>query len=230
MLALESLEGCHRRLMSETSTGALQDFRPITKAAREVDALVIADAVTSLGAVPVSVDEMGIDIAYSCSQKGIGAPPGLSPVTFSPRAMEVVRERKTPCASYMPALCISANDTSVPALPASICSIWSSEPIKAFLPVASTKSQAASTLGPMEPLGNACCASMCGVPAKVVDRAEEAARQWEHTSRLRESLEKAKGAAYVPLGMLSDVSWMMKENGGLGGRELELLRRAIATL
>jgi DNA mismatch repair protein MSH6 len=75
------------------------------------------------------------------------------------------------------------------------------------------------------------CASMCGVPLKVVDRAEEAARQWEHTSRLRESLEKAKGASYVPLGMLSDVSWMLKEGQcSMGGRELEVLRKAVAAL
>jgi alanine-glyoxylate transaminase / serine-glyoxylate transaminase / serine-pyruvate transaminase len=81
---------------AETSTGALQDPRPITKAAREVDALTIADVVTSLGAVPVSVDEMGIDIAYSCSQKGLSSPPGLSPFTASPRAVERLNARKTP--------------------------------------------------------------------------------------------------------------------------------------
>ena len=81
---------------AETSTGALQDVRAITKAAREVDALVIADTVTSLGALPVSVDEAGIDIAYSCSQKGLSGPPGLSPFTASPRAMDRLRARKTP--------------------------------------------------------------------------------------------------------------------------------------
>lgn len=81
---------------AETSTGALQDKRAITKAAREVDALVIADTVTSLGAVEVGVDEAGIDIAYSCSQKGLSSPPGLSPFTASPRAMERLRVRKTP--------------------------------------------------------------------------------------------------------------------------------------
>jgi len=85
---------------AETSTGALQDPRPITKAAREVDALVIADAVTSLGAVPVSVDEMGIDVAYSCSQKGLSCPPGLSPFTASPRAVERLNARKTPVPAW----------------------------------------------------------------------------------------------------------------------------------
>ena len=81
---------------AETSTGALQDVRSITRAAREVDALVIADTVTSLGAVEVGLDEAGIDIAYSCSQKGLSGPPGLSPFSASPRAMERLRARKAP--------------------------------------------------------------------------------------------------------------------------------------
>jgi alanine-glyoxylate transaminase / serine-glyoxylate transaminase / serine-pyruvate transaminase len=81
---------------AETSTGALQDPRPITKAAREVDALTIADCVTSLGGVPISVDEAGIDIAYSCSQKGLSCPPGLAPFTASPRAVERLNARQTP--------------------------------------------------------------------------------------------------------------------------------------
>jgi DNA mismatch repair protein MSH6 len=77
------------------------------------------------------------------------------------------------------------------------------------------------------------CAHMCGIPDKVVTRAEEAAKSWEHTSRLRESLEKAKGTSYVPLGMMSDVSWMLKkkpDGPGVTGRELEVLRKAIAAL
>ena len=81
---------------AETSTGALQDPRPIVKAATEVNALTIADCVTSLGAAPVSLDEMGIDIAYSCSQKGLSCPPGLAPFTASPRAVERLNARKTP--------------------------------------------------------------------------------------------------------------------------------------
>lgn len=60
------------------------------------------------------------------------------------------------------------------------------------------------------------CASMCGIPAKVVDRAEVAAREWEHTSRLKESLEAAKGKCYVPLGMQSDVSWLLKGHWVMG--------------
>lgn len=81
---------------AETSTGALQDIRAITHAAREVDALVIADTVTSLGAVPINADENGIDVAYSCSQKGMSCPPGLSPLTASPRALDRLAARKTP--------------------------------------------------------------------------------------------------------------------------------------
>jgi alanine-glyoxylate transaminase / serine-glyoxylate transaminase / serine-pyruvate transaminase len=82
---------------AETSTGALQSPAAICQAAREVDALVIADTVTSLGAVPIDVDKHGIDIAYSCSQKGLSCPPGLSPVTVSPRAVERLNARTAPC-------------------------------------------------------------------------------------------------------------------------------------
>ena len=65
-----------------------------------MDALTIADCVTSLGGMPVLVDENGIDIAYSCSQKGLGCPPGLSPVTVSPRALDRLKTRKTPVQSF----------------------------------------------------------------------------------------------------------------------------------
>lgn len=81
---------------AETSTGALQEPRAITRSAGETGALVIADCVTSFGAVPVNVDANGIDIAYSCTQKGLSCPPGLAPVTVSPRAMEKLRNRKEP--------------------------------------------------------------------------------------------------------------------------------------
>lgn len=80
---------------AETSTGALQNPAVICQAAREVDALVIADTVTSLGGMPVNVDEHGIDIAYSCTQKGLSCPPGLAPFTASPRALERLNARKT---------------------------------------------------------------------------------------------------------------------------------------
>lgn len=82
---------------AETSTGALQSPAAICHAAHEAGALVIADTVTSLGAVPVEVDQHGIDIAYSCSQKGLSCPPGLAPVTVSPRAVERLNARTSPC-------------------------------------------------------------------------------------------------------------------------------------
>lgn len=81
---------------AETSTGALQPGKAICAAAREVGAITIVDCVTSLGAMPVRLDEMGADVAYSCSQKGLSCPPGLSPLTVSPRAMEWLKGRKTP--------------------------------------------------------------------------------------------------------------------------------------
>jgi len=85
---------------AETSTGVLNDARVIGAAAREVGAIVIADCVTSLGTVPIQMDEVGIDVAYSCSQKGLSCPPGLSPISVSPRAMEWLRARKTVTPSW----------------------------------------------------------------------------------------------------------------------------------
>jgi alanine-glyoxylate transaminase / serine-glyoxylate transaminase / serine-pyruvate transaminase len=79
---------------AETSTGALQSGRAICSAAHVAGALVIADCVTSLGGVPVEFDETGIDVAYSCTQKGLSCPPGLSPLAMSPRAMAFLRDRK----------------------------------------------------------------------------------------------------------------------------------------
>lgn len=85
---------------AETSTGALQQGNAICAAAHDVGALVIADVVTSLGAMPVNFDETGIDMAYSCSQKGLSCPPGLSPIAVSRRAMDYLNTRKTPCRSW----------------------------------------------------------------------------------------------------------------------------------
>ncbi len=78
---------------AETSTGALQNPLAITGPAHAIGALVIADCVTSLGGVPIDVDASGIDVAYSCSQKGVSCPPGLSPFTASPKAVEAARAR-----------------------------------------------------------------------------------------------------------------------------------------
>ncbi len=87
-------------VQAETSSGAFQRGEAVCAAAHEVGALVIADCVTSLGAMPVEVDKTGIDIAYSCSQKGLSCPPGLAPITVSPRAMEWLRTRTTPNRSW----------------------------------------------------------------------------------------------------------------------------------
>jgi len=87
-------------VQAETSTGVYQRGKAICGVAHEVDALVITDCVTSLGGMPVNVDDNGIDIAYSCSQKGLSCPPGLAPVTVSPRAMERLRQRRSPVPSF----------------------------------------------------------------------------------------------------------------------------------
>ena len=80
---------------AETSTGAAQPVAEVAGIARRHGALVAIDCVTSLGGMPVEIDAWGIDAAGSCSQKCIGAPPGLGPVTFGPRAMEAVRSRSS---------------------------------------------------------------------------------------------------------------------------------------
>ena len=80
---------------AETTTGALQPIQDIVGVAKRYDALVVMDCVTSLGGVPIEIDAWGIDAAGSCTQKCIGAPPGLGPITVGPRAMAAVRARKT---------------------------------------------------------------------------------------------------------------------------------------
>lgn len=76
------------------------------------------------------------------------------------------------------------------------------------------------------------CAAMCGIPAKVIERAEVAAREWEHTSRLKESLESARGGGWVELGWQSDVGWLLREGVGevVGERGVDVLRRAVGGL
>jgi alanine-glyoxylate transaminase / serine-glyoxylate transaminase / serine-pyruvate transaminase len=87
-------------VQAETSTGMFNQAKPICEAAHEVGAVTIADCVTSLGGMPVEVDENGIDVAYSCTQKGLGCPPGLSPMTVSPRALEHIKARTAPVQSW----------------------------------------------------------------------------------------------------------------------------------
>ena len=84
----------------ETSTGILQPLTEAIEIARGSGALFLADCVTSLGGQPVDMDARGIDIAYSCTQKCLAAPPGLSPISFSERAVDVIRKRKTPVQSF----------------------------------------------------------------------------------------------------------------------------------
>jgi alanine-glyoxylate transaminase/serine-glyoxylate transaminase/serine-pyruvate transaminase len=87
-------------VQAETSTGAWQPLPEIAKVCHETDALLVVDAVTSLGCVPLEVDAWGLDAVYSCSQKGLSCPPGLSPVTFGPRADEAMKRRKTKVQSW----------------------------------------------------------------------------------------------------------------------------------
>jgi alanine-glyoxylate transaminase/serine-glyoxylate transaminase/serine-pyruvate transaminase len=86
---------------AETSTGVLQPgIAEIAAAAHRSGALLVLDTVTSLGGVPVKVDAWDVDIAYSGTQKCLSAPPGLAPLTISPRAREVLRSRRTPVANW----------------------------------------------------------------------------------------------------------------------------------
>jgi len=84
----------------ETSTGVVTEIDPLRKVADECGALLVVDAVASLCAVPLDVDKQRIDICFSGSQKAISAPPGMSPITVSPRTEEVFRARKTKVQSW----------------------------------------------------------------------------------------------------------------------------------
>ena len=85
---------------AETSTGALTPVEEISRLAREAGALMLLDAVTSLGGCPVRLDDWGIDAVYSGTQKCLSCPPGLSPVSLSARAMEVATKRKVKVQSW----------------------------------------------------------------------------------------------------------------------------------
>ena len=84
---------------AETSTGVRNDVAPM-RALQETGTLLIVDTVTSLGGIPVEVDEWGIDACYSGTQKCLGVPPGLAPLTFSARAVARLEARETPVASW----------------------------------------------------------------------------------------------------------------------------------
>lgn len=85
---------------AETSTGARQPLEEIVKIAHEADALMLVDCVTSLGGIPVEVDGWQLDAVYSGTQKCLSCPPGLAPVTFSPRAVAAIEKRRTKVASW----------------------------------------------------------------------------------------------------------------------------------
>ncbi len=85
---------------AETSTGVLTPLEEIANLAHDHGALVIVDAVTSLGGHDVRMDEWDIDVCYSAVQKCLGAPPGLAPISFGPRAMEVVNTRSSKVQSF----------------------------------------------------------------------------------------------------------------------------------
>ena len=85
---------------AETSTGVLTPVEDIIDLVHKHDAIAIVDAVTSLGGHEVRMDDWGIDVCYSATQKCLGAPPGLAPISLGPRAMEVINNRKTRVESF----------------------------------------------------------------------------------------------------------------------------------
>lgn len=85
---------------AETSTGVLNPLPEIIDLVHSHDAVVIVDAVTSLGGHEVRVDDWGIDVCYSATQKCLGAPPGLAPISLGPRAMDAINNRKTKVESF----------------------------------------------------------------------------------------------------------------------------------
>src|SRR5215469_5515910 len=84
----------------ETSTGVVTALDPFRKVADELGALLVVDTVASLAAEPLHVDQQRLDIVFSGSQKALSAPPGMSPITISPRAEEMMRNRKNKVQSW----------------------------------------------------------------------------------------------------------------------------------
>jgi alanine-glyoxylate transaminase/serine-glyoxylate transaminase/serine-pyruvate transaminase len=103
-LLRRAAEKCRPKIIvvvhAETSTGVLQPIEPISETCRDFEALLLVDTVTSLGGHPVSVDQWGIDICYSGTQKCLSCPPGLAPFTASPQALDCLNTRGTKCRSW----------------------------------------------------------------------------------------------------------------------------------
>jgi len=99
-----ALETCQPKIVAivhaETSTGVLQPLEEISKMAHDAGALFLVDTVTSLGGTEVCVDDWGIDIVYSGTQKCLSVPPGLAPVSFSPAAVAAMDKRRTKVQSW----------------------------------------------------------------------------------------------------------------------------------
>lgn len=87
-------------VMAETSTGAWQPIEEISKLVHDAGAMLLVDTVTALGGVPVEVDRWNIDVIYSGTQKCLSCPPGLAPISFNDRALQVVLNRKTKVQSW----------------------------------------------------------------------------------------------------------------------------------
>ncbi len=85
---------------AETSTGARSEIKELARIAHKHDCLTIVDTVTSLGGIPVKVDEWELDVVYSGSQKCLSCPPGLSPITFNDSAVNMIKSRKTKVQSW----------------------------------------------------------------------------------------------------------------------------------
>lgn len=107
------LEANRPQIMSivhaETSTGVCQPMDGIGELCREFDCLLILDTVTSMGGVPLFIDEWGVDLAYSCSQKGLSCPPGSSPFTMGDRALAKLQNRKGKVANWYLDMSLLAN-------------------------------------------------------------------------------------------------------------------------
>ncbi len=99
-----AVNGCQPKLLAvvhaETSTGVCQPLKDLSAIAQSAEALFLVDCVTSLGGMPLSLDQLAIDAAYSGTQKCISGPPGLAPISFSQRAVEAMEQRKTPVVSW----------------------------------------------------------------------------------------------------------------------------------